>query len=382
MGKLKITVSFPETGESKSQYLTFVPTKKATVEKIELITPLDNGFDNEQNSKSDGILLGKSYKLRVKKFKDDIEPKSDDEIKWGFSYISNKGESVVGAFKSKGREVVFTANTIEACGTEITFYCYIEDKDKEAQLAVSHHNLFHGTFLWTETKGTGHTFLSVHNQNEIILFTYGRYDDADWIPITGEGVLIRFTNTLAIEYMHKELFRLNAKAFKICDVKGAKVAKIYTKIWNSSKELPDSGKEKTDKYGRVIDKYDLTGNNCTTESIEILEKAGTQIFKQHWIKLFGTEIGEYNEDFVIPSSLENYLLEEEGDTIKNYTEQFRTVFSTDAFSELKSAGLMNESSGFSGDSSGSSANSSSMENTSSGSSPASSGGSVGSSSNK
>ncbi len=358
-----------------------VNQKKYQVEKIEMKTPLNKGFDGEENNNYNGLLLGKEYTLKVEKFKDDLIPENEEIIKWSYSYTSNKGESVIGAFKSKGSEVTFNTNDIEACGCEITFYCYITEQKEEAELSVFQHNLFRGTFLWTETKGTGHTFLSVHKNNEITLFTYGRYDDADWIPISGEGVLIKFTNDLALEYMQKELFRLNANVFKVNDVHESIVFNIYDKIWKSSNELPDSGKIKTDTYGKVIDKYDLTGNNCTTESIEILEKAGTELFKKFLFKYKGKKIGQYDEDFVIPSSLENYLNDNQGKIILKDTKRFKEVFNVTTFNELNKAGSSSESSGSSGDSSGSSANSSSTEDTSSGSSPASSGGLIGSSSN-
>ncbi len=244
-----------------------------------------------------------------------------------------------------------------------------------------------GVCIWVETKGTGHTFLTVHNKDDLILYTYGRYDDAYLVTagLMGEGVLIRYTGTQATTYIKKELYRLSCQAYLISDVSKEKVKQIFDQIWNSSSEHPD-GKgvaEDIKKFGRVIDHYDLSGNNCTTKVIDVLIKAGTKIFNTN-VSIFNYNLYTYKEDFTIPSSLKKFLDEKSyrDNRVTNVTDRMKSYFPNSAkINNLKKVGSLGESSGSLGNSSGSSANSSSSEQMSSGSSPASSAGSVGSSIN-
>ncbi|MBE4964712.1 MULTISPECIES: hypothetical protein [Enterobacter] len=40
-----------------------------------------------------------------------------------------------------------------------------------------------GVFLWTETQGAGHAFVSIHIKNTIYVFIYGRYDQEAFSPV-------------------------------------------------------------------------------------------------------------------------------------------------------------------------------------------------------
>jgi hypothetical protein len=39
--------------------------------------------------------------------------------------------------------------------------------------------LLNGVYIWTETTSAGHVFVSVHENNNIFLYTYGRYGRTD-----------------------------------------------------------------------------------------------------------------------------------------------------------------------------------------------------------
>lgn len=249
------------------------------------------------------------------------------------------------------------------------------------------HTLLQGVYIWVETKGTGHTFLTVHDKNNLILYTYGRYDDVYWttLGMMGEGVLIRYTGIQATTYIKNELYRLSCQAYLISDASKEKVKQIFDQMWNKSSEHPD-GKdvpEDVKKFGRVIDHYDLSGNNCTTKVIDVLIKAGTKIFSTN-VTILNKNLYTYKENFTIPSSLKKFLDEKSyrDNKVKNATNIMKSYFPNSAkINSLEKVGKIGESSGSLGNSSGSGANSSSSEQMSSGSSPASSGGIVGSSSN-
>lgn len=55
----------------------------------------------------------------------------------------------------------------------------------------------------------------------------------------GEGVLIKYPDKFALEYMKKELYRMNCKVHQIKDVTEDKVLEIFDGLWNSNTEVPD-----------------------------------------------------------------------------------------------------------------------------------------------
>lgn len=79
--------------------------------------------------------------------------------------------------------------------------------------------------IYTETKGTGHTFITVKDGDNIIAYNYGRYAGSNWwtATTTGEGVLIRYTGEKAKNYIRTELYHMKATAFEIKDVDQSKV---------------------------------------------------------------------------------------------------------------------------------------------------------------
>lgn len=176
-------------------------------------------------------------------------------------------------------------------------------------LSRENNNIIHdGIFVWTETKGSGHSFISIHNNLSVTVFTYGRFDDVGFMGLVGDGVLIKMTDRKAIEYCETELYKLEAKVFKIMDVEKDTVMSIYNTLWSSSDEVPD---KKPNPDGRVIDRYDVTGNNCTTHTVEGLRKAGSDVFES---------------DYTIPLSLEKHLIDQSNSfdmTVINVTKNMK-----------------------------------------------------------
>lgn len=68
----------------------------------------------------------------------------------------------------------------------------------------------------------------------------------------------------------------------------------------------------------MIDKHDVSGNNCTTVTCKVLKEAGSNIFNFDSL-LFGKKIYSYEEDFTIPISLQNFL-EEQKEANKNISD--------------------------------------------------------------
>lgn len=202
-------------------------------------------------------------------------------------------------------------------------------------------------YLATETKGTGHTFLVVKTSKELIVYTYGRFGAVDLNPSTGEGVLIRLTGADAADYINTELTQMGAKFYKVGDVSPNKVKAVVDSKYIAGQSSSEEGVE-----GKVVDDYNLFSSNCTTKSSDWLKESGTQIFQENG----------YEESFVIPSSLQEYLGMENIDDSKNLTyanaEMYELIKTFKPKPEMQGAGIMGNASGSSGNSSGGSANSS------------------------
>jgi uncharacterized Zn-binding protein involved in type VI secretion len=203
-----------------------------------------------------------------------------------------------------------------------------------------------GVFLWTETQGAGHAFVSIHIKNMIHVFTYGRYDQEGFSPV-GEGVLIKYSSERAERFYTKELYRMMASVFKILDVDESNTLSIFNALWASSSVHPDGKNTSAEikENGRVIDRYNLAVNNCTTTSVTGLKKAGTGIFDVRLFDSFG-----YSEDFAIPSSLNAYLEElavNPADMrIMRMTDEFKGNYhNASNYKEIEGAGSGNETAG-------------------------------------
>lgn len=210
-----------------------------------------------------------------------------------------------------------------------------------------------GVFLWTETQGAGHAFVSIHIENMIHVFTYGRYDQEGFSPV-GEGVLIKYSGERAVRFYTKELYRMTASVFKILDVDESNTLSIFNALWESSSVHPDGKNTSAEikEDGRVIDRYNLAVNNCTTTSVTGLKKAGTGIFDVRLIDSLG-----YSEDFSIPSSLNAFLedlaVSPADMRIIRMTDEFKGNYHNDSnYKEIEGAGSGNETAGALGKGSG------------------------------
>ena len=139
--------SIIETGKEKG--VSFGQPKRPSsietteVERIE-IEKLKEGSANDGTGKSIrlGMVYGEKYKLKVTKFKNNEEPISSMSIKWLVSYITEEGEVAFIKISQRGKEILYKADALEACGRDIKFYAYIKDRKKGGKLMVFQHYRF------------------------------------------------------------------------------------------------------------------------------------------------------------------------------------------------------------------------------------------------
>ncbi|MBN6078008.1 hypothetical protein HYE59_10865 [Aggregatibacter actinomycetemcomitans] len=181
-------------------------------------------------------------------------------------------------------------------------------------------NIPDGVYIWIELEELGHVFWSVHQNKNVTAYTYGRYYDVDKGGFTGDGVLIKYTGSLAMEYIKRKLYPKSniSMVYKIEDADPQKVIEASDKLWFSSDERPDrTDKNKSLKiYGRVIDDYNLFLRNCVTTTINVLESAGSTIFK--W---------DFEIDPITPHGLFIQLSEKSfmRKKVADYTETMKTI---------------------------------------------------------
>ncbi|MFP1723529.1 hypothetical protein ACLECU_08595 [Lonsdalea quercina] len=172
-----------------------------------------------------------------------------------------------------------------------------------------HNPLENGVFVWTEIKGTGHAFVSVHERNNASVFTYGRFGRRSGVAgVVGDGILNFLQFEDARRYYREELYQTEAKVFLITDADPVIARMYFEKLWRSGSKVKETIKmgENTKRNGRTIDQYDVTGVNCTTHATKGVKIAGTQIFKGGYTTNSQINVN-YEEDFSIPVSLRRYL---------------------------------------------------------------------------
>nr|WP_240354905.1 hypothetical protein [Pectobacterium brasiliense] len=191
--------------------------------------------------------------------------------------------------------------------------------------------LENGVFIWTEIKGTGHAFVSIHEGNSASVFTYGRFGRRSGAGGTvGDGILnfLRFED--ARTYYREELYKMEAKAFIITDADPTIARMYFERLWHSgskAKETPDMGDD-TKRDGHTVDQYDVTGVNCTTHTTKGVKIAGSQIFEGGYTTQSQMRI-DYEEDFAVPVSLQRYLERKSAESsmlVVDMTSEFRKQY--------------------------------------------------------
>ena len=200
--------------------------------------------------------------------------------------------------------------------------------------------------IYIERQGIGHVFLTIGEGEKTIVYTYGRYIGGDKgkscansLDPTGLGVLIRLTGKEAIRYIKHELSDLKASVYEFSDANDFKSKEFMELLYNKGRVLTKAESEKynqnANKYGtsqdeRVIDKYHLLNNNCTTKSITGVKAGGTQ---EDFLE-DGGNVPIPNGPHIMyqpitPTGIDNHLSEKSklnGSAVKNVTSKMNREF--------------------------------------------------------
>ncbi|MEZ0531607.1 PAAR domain-containing protein [Enterobacter sp. KB-221C9] len=192
--------------------------------------------------------------------------------------------------------------------------------------------LLNGVYIWTETIETGHAFVSVHENNTVYLYTYGRYGRTGGpFGMTGDGILDFMKGDDARDYYRKELYENNARVFKINDAGIPETRAFFEILWKEGRKpigIEENGA--TDRTGHSIDSYDVTGSNCTTHTVAGIKAAGSTIFDTSYNSKSTQLPIESEEHFTIPLSLQTYLLSKsrslQSMAVVEVTDKFKNLY--------------------------------------------------------
>lgn len=200
--------------------------------------------------------------------------------------------------------------------------------------------LENGVFVWTEVKGTGHAFVSVHEGNNAAVFTYGRFGRrASAAGAVGDGILNFLQFEDARTYYREELYKTEARVFLITDAEPNIARMYFERLWRSgvpAKQSEGMG-ERTKRNGNTIDQYDVTGVNCTTHATKGVKVAGSRVFEGGYATNSQMLI-DYEEDFAVPLSLQRYLEKKSGEPsmlVVDVTSEFKKQYpNTDNYTPI------------------------------------------------
>jgi len=192
------------------------------------------------------------------------------------------------------------------------------------------------TRLITETTGLGHAFVVTGTENNLTVYTYGRYGalgkdkgSANFTNTTGEGVLIKWTGEKAMEYLNNELNNNDAQVFELLDVNEDDVVSFFEDALAGSDETPSKREDKQDENetAKVVDEYSLLTNNCTTKTMDGAEKGGFEGLK------VGFDAEQTHPKFIsTPQNLQTLLqdlVNQSGSGVTDVTEQFKKLTETE-----------------------------------------------------
>ena len=179
------------------------------------------------------------------------------------------------------------------------------------------------TRVYTETNSLGHTWMSIGEGNDIIVYSYGRYNGTDKGQkgkssgtnlSNGQGVLLRFTGKEAKNYL-ADKNKDGMSTFVITDVSDNYIQNLVDKLFFSSSKLPDNPQSKYYKStsAHIIDNYILWNNNCTTFVSDVINNAGSNSLVGYtmYTNPYGISTTYRSKQrFINPRSMQSFLIQQ------------------------------------------------------------------------
>ena len=169
--------------------------------------------------------------------------------------------------------------------------------------------------VYIETVGLGHTWISAGEGDEMVVYTYGRYDHTykGNALSDGPGVLVRLSGDKAKEFNDYKQSEGKMSIFTLTDVKDNDIMNIANELFDSSGQLPSERSKRyaNDIDAHIIDEYSLLNNNCTTFVSDLIKMSGSKVLNYQRV-IYASPIGSpitipSTHRFVNPRSMKSYL---------------------------------------------------------------------------
>ena len=169
--------------------------------------------------------------------------------------------------------------------------------------------------VYIETVGLGHTWISAGEGDEMVVYTYGRYDHTykGNVLSDGPGVLVRLSGDKAKEFNDYKQSEGKMSIFTLTDVKDNDIMNIANELFDSSGQLPSERSKRyaNDTDAHIIDEYSLLNNNCTTFVSDLIKMSGSKVLNYQRV-IYASPIGSpitipSTHRFVNPRSMKSYL---------------------------------------------------------------------------
>ena len=169
--------------------------------------------------------------------------------------------------------------------------------------------------VYIETVGLGHTWISAGEGDEMVVYTYGRYDHTykGNALSDGPGVLVRLSGDKAKEFNDYKQSEGKMSIFTLTDVKDNDMMNIANELFDSSGQLPSERSKRyaNDTDAHIIDEYSLLNNNCTTFVSDLIKMSGSKVLNYQRV-IYASPIGSpitipSTHRFVNPRSMKSYL---------------------------------------------------------------------------
>ncbi|WP_101689349.1 RHS repeat domain-containing protein [Dysgonomonas massiliensis] len=156
--------------------------------------------------------------------------------------------------------------------------------------------------IYTETTGYGHSWFSTGDGDDLTVYTYGNYTQDD----KKEGILYVLKGEKAQKYLDSKS-ETKYETYEITDATDNTVEAVMDEIIGSVKKDNILEQDKSSGSMKInLDKYDMFANNCTTFTVDVMKKAGSDSMQREVSHpKFGTVIEKVRP--VAPSALQAHL---------------------------------------------------------------------------
>ena len=141
--------------------------------------------------------------------------------------------------------------------------------------------------IWTETKGVGHSWITVGTGDSMILYSYGNYAVREgklsgvFSAFPKTGIMLRFTGKEAMSYLQTKARQTKVSEFWVKDAVPHLLRQLCDSLFFSHAGVPKTGIYKHNPSAHMVRVYRPLRYNCTTFLVEAIQWSCSSLFYTH-----------------------------------------------------------------------------------------------------